>query len=63
MDKKTISNILSINPKEIIYISCDMQTLKRDIDLLSNYEIKELDLVNMFKKTYHCETIAILERK
>ncbi len=63
MDKKTISNILSIKPKEIIYVSCDMNTLKRDIELLNEYKIKEVNIVNMFKMTYHCETVAILERK
>ena len=63
MDKKTIDYLKEINSKYIIYISCNMDTLKRDIDLLDSYEIKELDLVNMFKKTYHCETVCILERK
>ena len=63
MDKKTIDYLTKINSKYIIYISCNMDTLKRDLDLLSNYEMVELDLVNMFKKTYHCETVCILERK
>ena len=63
MDKKTIEYLTKINSKYIIYISCNMDTLKRDIDLLNNYKIIELDLVNMFKKTYHCETVCILERK
>ena len=63
MDNKTIEYLTKINSKYIIYISCNMDTLKRDIDLLNNYEIVELDLFNMFKKTYHCETVCILERK
>ena len=63
MDKKTIEYLTKINSKYIIYISCNMDTLKRDLDNLSNYEIVELDLVNMFKKTYHCEVVTILERK
>lgn len=63
MDNKTIEYLSKINSKYIIYISCNMDTLKRDIDLLNNYKIIELDLVNMFKKTYHCETVCILERK
>ena len=63
MDKKTIEYLSKINPETIIYISCNMDTLKRDLDLLKNYEIKELSLVNMFKKTYHVETVCILERK
>lgn len=63
MDNKTIDYIKKINPNSIIYISCNMDTLKRDLDNLSNYEIVELDLVNMFKKTYHCEVVTILERR
>ena len=63
MDKKTIEYLTKINSKYIIYISCNMDTLKRDLDNLPNYEIVELDLVNMFKKTYHCETVCILERR
>ncbi len=63
MDNKTIDYIKKINPNSIIYISCNMDTLKRDLDNLKDYNIVELDLVNMFKKTYHCETVCILERK
>ena len=63
MDKKTIDYLLKINSKYIIYISCNMDTLKRDLDRFDNYELKELDLVNMFKRTYHCEVVTILERK
>ena len=63
MDNKTIDYIKKINPKSIIYISCNMDTLKRDLDNLKDYNIVELDLVNMFKKTYHCETVCILERR
>ena len=31
LDKKTINNIKRINPKEIIYVSCDPMTLVRDL--------------------------------
>ena len=63
MDKKTIYYLSKINSQYIIYISCNMDTLKRDIELLDNYRIIELDLVNMFKKTYHVETVVILEKQ
>ena len=63
MDKKTIDYLSKINSKYIIYISCNMDTLKRDLERLHNYELKELDLVNMFKRTYHCEVVTLLERK
>ena len=64
LDKKTITYLKKINSKYLIYVSCDMLTLKRDLDLLKeNYIINEVNLVDMFKRTYHCEVVAILERK
>lgn len=64
LDKKTRGYLNKINSKYIIYISCDMHTLKRDLDELKDiYEMKEVNLVDMFKRTYHCESICVLERK
>lgn len=64
LDKKIRDYLKKINSKYIIYISCDMHTLKRDLEELEDsYEIGEINLVDMFKGTYHCETIVILERK
>ena len=64
LDKKTREYLKTINSKYIIYVSCDMQTLKRDlIDLNENYKTNSINLVDMFRGTYHCESIVILERK
>ena len=64
LDKKTREYLKRINSKYIIYVSCDMQTLKRDlIDLNENYKTNNINLVDMFRGTYHCESIVILERK
>ena len=64
LDKKTREYLKIINSKYIIYISCDMHTLKRDLDeLKEKYILKEFNLVDMFKRTYHCEVVTILERK
>ena len=63
LDKKTREYLKRINSKYIIYVSCDMQTLKRDLtDLKGNYDIDSINLVDMFRGTYHCESIVILER-
>ena len=63
LDKKTREYLKVINSKYIIYISCDMISLKRDLEELNDvYDIKEVNLVDMFKRTYHCESIVILER-
>ena len=64
LDKKTRKYLKIINSKYIIYISCDMISLKRDLEeLKEKYDVQEIDLIDMFKRTYHCEVITILERK
>ena len=64
LDKYTLDTILKIKPKTIIYVSCDPMTLIRDLKKLEDgYEIKELNLLDMFSYTYHVETVCILEKK
>jgi tRNA (uracil-5-)-methyltransferase len=47
--------------KNVIYISCDKTTLKRDIDILG-LDIKKLAIFDQFPYTNHIETIAVLGR-
>lgn len=64
LDQKTRDYLKKIGSKEIIYVSCDVVTLARDLsDLQSDYTVKEVKLFNMFPRTYHCESVAILERR
>ena len=64
LDNKTREQLLKINPIRIIYVSCDPATLMRDLnDLSKNYNIKEITPVDMFPRTYHCESITVLERR
>jgi len=53
-----------LSAKKIIYISCDPNTLARDVNDLSElYELKDIRGVDLFPRTYHVETIVLLERK
>ena len=64
LDDKTRQVILDIAPKKIIYSSCKVQTMARDIQTLSDaYEIRELVLADMFPQTHHAEMLALLVRK
>ena len=64
LDKKTIDYLKKIKSKYFIYISCDMLTLKRDLnDLEDIYQIEAINLVDMFKRTYHVECVCLLSRK
>ena len=61
LTKKTIDIILDICPKKIIYVSCDPNTLIRDILLLKDkYSIEKSYILDMFSYSYHVESIVIL---
>lgn len=63
IDKKTILWLKNIKPQKIIYVSCDPNTLVRDLKILDEYNIKSLDLFDMFSYTYHVESVTLLQRK
>ena len=64
LDKKSCQYLIDMNPKNIIYISCDPNTLMRDLKILGNiYSIKEITPYNLFPKTYHVECVSLLSRK
>lgn len=62
IDKSAVEVLNNSNANLIVYVSCDPITLARDVKLLSNYEVKEVELFNMFPRTYHCESVCVLEK-
>ena len=64
VDDKFISSLLKVKPKTIVYISCEPETLARDIEkLLPLYDIKMIQPVDMFPMTFHVETVCALSLK
>ena len=57
--------LLALSPERIVYVSCNPQTLARDLaDITSHgYGIKRAVPLNMFPMTKHVETIVCLERE
>ena len=50
-------------PNQIIYVSCELKTLKRDLNkLTNNYSIRKVIPVDMFPHTKHVECIVSLEK-
>jgi len=51
-----------VQPKEIVYVSCDPVTLGRDLRVMvdSGYRLDELHMVDMFPQTFHQETVAVM---
>ena len=63
-DEKFLSTLLDKKPKQIIYVSCDPETLARDLNYLSRlYEVDYVQPVDMFPMTSHVETVACLRLK
>ncbi len=61
LDEKTLNFIAQF--ENIIYISCNPQTLKRDLDLLKNqFEIQNFAVFDQFAYTQHLECGVILKK-
>lgn len=56
--------LLKSSIEKIVYISCHPQSLARDLKTLStNYELEHLEAFDMFPKTEHVETLALLQKR
>ena len=60
-----VEGLLTLSPENILYISCDPQTLARDIKGLvaSDYEIVDFVGLDFFPQTYHVESFVHLTKK
>jgi 23S rRNA (uracil1939-C5)-methyltransferase len=59
-----IDSILSNEFKQIIYLSCDVKTLSRDLKILSSaFKITDVYPLRMFPNTTELETLVILKNK
>lgn len=63
LSKEVIDNINKMNVRRLIYVSCNPSTLKRDINLLDNYELVSVKGFNMFPCTKHVECVCVLNLK
>lgn len=62
--KKFLNSLLEIMPQKVVYISCNPETMARDLETLKKgYTVKKLCPVDMFPHTEHTEVVALLEQK
>ena len=60
------ATIIKLQPKQILYISCDSVTFSRDMKLLAakgGYSLSRLEAYDLYPHTSHLETGALLIRK
>ena len=64
--KEFMYSLYKLLPKRIIYISCNKETLKRDLDYFLKFDKYKIDViqpVDMFPHTEHIETVCALSLK
>lgn len=65
LDKEVVKTIANADIEKIVYISCNPQTLARDIKRFMDkgYGLKKIKAVDMFPQTMHVETVVLMSRK
>ena len=60
----TLDALLDVPPERVVYVSCDPETLARDLAILAAgpFRIEQVRPVDMFPQTYHVEAVATLVR-
>jgi len=62
--EEVLTSAAWMEPKRIVYVSCNLATMARDIEILTHYgyELKEVQPVDMFLMIAHVEAVALLTR-
>ena len=64
-EESLLDTVAAMEPRRIVYVSCDPATLARDVKYLEEkgYELKKVCPVDQFGHTGHVETVILLSRK
>ena len=59
-----VDSIAKMSPPRVVYVSCDPATLARDVKRFADrgYTLQKAAAVDMFPRTYHVETVALLTK-
>ncbi|CAM3378952.1 23S rRNA (uracil(1939)-C(5))-methyltransferase RlmD [Aeromicrobium ponti] len=61
LDQQLLKTILKVQPKKVVYVSCNPSTLAKDISVLSpKYKVNGIQPVDMFPQTAHVESVTEL---
>ena len=64
-DEAFLSSVVKLAPKKVVYVSCNPETLARDLKYLTRhgYQAVECQPCDMFPFTKHVEAICLLSKK
>ena len=62
---EVVEAIAGMGPDRVVYVSCDPATLARDVGRFGGlgYGVVRAEAVDLFPRTAHVETVALLSRK
>lgn len=64
LDEQLLDTILKYKPKKMVYVSCNVSTLARDlVQLVKVYKVEYVQSVDMFPHTARTEAVVKLQRK
>lgn len=63
-EESVLDTMVQMEPKRIVYVSCDSATLARDLKYLCErgYEMKKVKAIDQFPQTEHVETVCLLSK-
>lgn len=63
-DEITLNSIVMMNPKKIVYVSCNPATLARDLKILESkgYHTEKIQPCDMFPNSFHVETVVLMSK-
>ena len=63
-DEATLSAVVRMAPRRVVYVSCNPATAARDAAWLENngYHAEKVQPVDLFPRTKHCETVCLLSK-
>ena len=63
-EESVLDTMVQMEPKRIVYVSCDSATLARDLKYLCErgYEMKKVKAIDQFPQTEHVETVVLLSK-
>jgi 23S rRNA (uracil1939-C5)-methyltransferase len=64
-DENFMSSVVKLAPKKVVYVSCNPETLARDLKYFTKngYKVESAVPVDMFPHTGHIETVVSMARK
>jgi 23S rRNA (uracil1939-C5)-methyltransferase len=64
LSREAVSGILALKPPRVVYVSCDLATVARDVKRFAEagYELQGIEAFDLFPNTAHVETLVVLTK-